>query len=301
MTLVEFPSFRRARGTLPFIIGVLSLVLIVLFPLLSPALLHTFAAALFAALLFQSLLGAGYASFHAAALTALTFAQAGILLSAAGRAGSIWLALASFCVAMTAAEFVRHRDARRVMALGGALSLAQLLDPLGGLLAVFLLPLCVGLPRSGETRAKAGLLALLLFMPVVTALVLAYFRVFLGVEATLHRVPPPDTQMPLAVLLCIAFASAPVLWLTTMVPRLNFPPGLITVYTALALLLATTLSVLTGALPDLTSLLAAGAAISAAALCTWKPSAQNQSLALAATALGAVLSWLLLNLSTLVL
>lgn len=301
MTLVEFPSFHRARGILPFGIGALALLLIVLFPLLPPAMLHAFAAALLAALLFRSLLGWGYSSFHAAAITALTFAQAGILLSAAGKAGSIWLALAGFCVAMAAADFVRHRDARRVMALGGAVSLAQLLDPLGGLLAIFMLPLCVGLPRSGETRAKAGLLALLLFMPVVTALVLAYFRVVLGVEPTLHHVPPPDAQMPLAVLVCAALASAPALWLTTMVPRLNRPPGLFTVYTALALLLAATLSVFTGGLADLASLLAAGAAISAAALCTWKPSAQNQTLALAATALGAVLSWLLFNLSTLVL
>jgi|GEM_PF-6320717 len=296
MTLVEFPSFRRAQGALPFFIGMLSLFLVVLYPLLPDALLRIFASLLLAALFFQSLFGGGYSAFHAGAITSLSFAQAGLFVSTTGGAGSIWLALASFCIAMTAADFVRHHDARRVMALGAALSFAQGLDPLGGLLALFLLPLCVGLPRSGETRDKAGLFALLLFMPMVTAIVLAYTRQNLGADLSLHPNTSPSAAMPLTLLLCLCFASAPTLWLTTLVPRLKHPAGLITVYTALALLLAVTLKVLTGTPPDFASLLGAGAAISVAALCSWKPSARNQSLALAAVTLATLVSWLLFNL-----
>src|SRR6185437_15898731 len=158
----------------------LALALAVLFPLLPPSVMLAGADTLFVALVFHSVLAARYPLLHSLAIAALSVAQAGIFQSALDRAGSIWLALAVYCVASAAANFVRYRDARRVMALGAALSLAQLLDPMGALLAVFLLPVCVGLPRAGEAANKAGLLALLLFMPVVTAIVLAYARGVLG-------------------------------------------------------------------------------------------------------------------------
>ena len=157
MTLTEFPAFRRAQASLPFLIAALALALAAALPLLPPFYIRACADTLLAALIFHGLRAARLPLAHTLAITALTFAQAGIFLSATGRAGSIWLALAVYCVAQAAAGFVQHRDARRVMVLGAALSLAQVLDPMGALLAMFLLPVCVGLPRPGEGRVDRGL------------------------------------------------------------------------------------------------------------------------------------------------
>jgi hypothetical protein len=298
MTLAEFPSLQRAQSTLPFLIAALALALAVLFPLLPPFALRACADTLFAAMIFHGVLAAGYPLFHTLAIAALSFAQAGIFQSATDKAGSIWLGLAVYCVASAAANFVRYRDARRVMALGAALSLAQLLDPMGPVLAVFLLPVCVGVPRAGEAAHKAGLLALLLFMPVVTAMVLAYARGVLGINpmriASVTR--PLAEHMPLYFLLLVGFAGAPVLWLTMFVNAVRRADGLIAVYAGLVVLVATMLAYLLGTGRDMASVLTATGAASVAALCAWPRAARNADLALAAMALAAVVSWLLVNL-----
>jgi len=122
MTLAEFSSLQRAQSTLPFLIAALALALAVLFPLLPPSVMLAGADTLFVALVFHSVLAARYPLLHSLAIAALSVAQAGIFQSALDRAGSIWLALAVYCVASAAANFVRYRDARRVMALGAASS-----------------------------------------------------------------------------------------------------------------------------------------------------------------------------------
>jgi hypothetical protein len=301
MTLAEFSSLQRAQSTLPFLIAALALALAVLFPLLPPSVLLAGADTLFVALVFHSVLAAGYPLLHSLAIAALSVAQAGIFQSALDRAGSIWLALAVYCVASAAANFVRYRDARRVMALGAALSIAQFLDPMGAILAVFMLPVCVGLPRAGEAAHKAGLLALLLFMPVVTAIVLAYARGVLGFNPLrLVRAHPLAQHAPLYLLLLAGFVGAPVLWLTMFVQAVRRAPGLIAVYTGLVVLVATALADILGASRDMACVLAAVGAASVAGLCAWPRAARHANLALAAMALAAVVSWLLINLPTVV-
>lgn len=296
MTLAEFSPFQRAQSTLPFLIATSAVALAVLFPLLPPFVVRAAADTLFAALVFHGVLAAGYPLLHVVAITVLSFAQAGVFYSAVDKAGSIWLGLAVYCVASAAANFVRYGDARRVMALGAALSLAQLLDPMGAVLAVFLLPVCVGLPRAGEAAHKAGLLALLLFMPVVTAIVLAYARGVLGFNPMRFALRPPAEHVPLYLLLLAGFAGAPVLWLTMFVQTVRRADGLIAVYTSLVVLVATVLAYLLGAERDMASLLVAAGAVSVAGLCAWPYARRHADLALAATALAAVVSWLLVNL-----
>jgi hypothetical protein len=300
MTFAEVSSLRRARSTFPLLIAALALSLAVLFPLLPPSVVLAGADALFAALIFHGVCAAGFTVLHAVMITILTFAQAGVFDSATDKGGSIWIGLAVYCVASAAANFVRYRDARRVMALGAALSLAQLLDPMGAVLAVFLLPVCVGLPRAGEAAHKAGLLALLLFMPVATAMVLAYARGVLGVNFTRAASGALVETAPIYLLLLAAFAGAPVLWLTTFVRSLRRADGLIAVYTGLVVLVAAVLAYLLGTGRDAASVLIAVSAASVAGLCAWPRAGRHGDLALAAVALAAVVSWLLVNIPSVV-
>jgi hypothetical protein len=300
MTFAEFPLLQRTQTILPFLVAALALFLVILLPWLPLFAVRAVAGAVFAALVFNGLFVVGFPTIHVLAITLLSVIQAGAFESLTNKGGSIWLALAVYCVASATANFVQHRDARRVMALGAALSLVQLLDPMGAVLAVCLLPVCVGLPRAGEIGNKAGLLAILLFMPVVTAMVLAYARGVLGLNpmafarAGVERVLAPHT--PLFLLLLAGFTAAPVLWLIILVRDLRSAPGLIAVYTGLCVVVAVALAYLLGAERDMASVLTASAAVSAAALCTWRRVARHADLALAATALAAVVSWLLINL-----
>lgn len=296
MTLVEFSPLQRAHSVLPFLITVLAVALAVLFPLLSPFVIHVCADALFAALILHGVLAAGFPLLHALGITLLSFAQAGVFQSAADKAGSIWLGLAVYCVASAAGNFVRYRDARRVITLGAALSLAQLLDPMGAVLAVFLLPVCVGLPRAGEAAHKAGLLALLLFMPVVMAIVLAYARGVLGFNPMRFALRAPAEHVPLYLLLLAGFVGAPVLWLTMFVRAVRRADGLIAVYTGLVVLVAAMLAYLLGTERDMASLLVAASAASVAGVCAWPHARRHADLALATMGLAAVVSWLLVNL-----
>jgi len=297
MTLIEFASPRLRPTLLPPLIAALALTLAVMFPLLSPLMIRAMADVLFAALVLHGLLAAQLPAIYAFAIAVLTFAQSGIFLSAMDRAGSVWLALAVYCVASAAAAFVKHRDARRVILLGGALSLAQILDPMGAVLAVFLLPVCVGLPRPGEGKDKAGLLALLLFMPIVAAAVLAYARGVLGLDPmNFARSPRPVSHTPFAFIAFAGFASAPVLWLTILVSNLRKPAALIAVFTAVVAIVEILLTFTLGIERDMASLLATIAAASPVAIAAWPRPRKNANLALAATALAAVVSWLLIYL-----
>jgi hypothetical protein len=304
MTLAGFSVPRRRDGRLPLLIAALALVLALALPLLPPLVIRASADTLFAALIFHGLLAARLPHLHVLAIAALVFAQAGVFLSATGRAGSIWLGLAVYCVASAASGFVKHRDTRHVMLLGGALSLAQLLDPMGALLSVFLLPVCVGLPREGEMGNKAGLFVLLLFIPVVTAIVLATVRGVLDFDPLHFARAGLDTRpiahASLILLLVAGFATAPVLWLTVLVADLRRPAGLIAVYAGLAVLAAMALAYLFGAKRDLASAMIAACAASSAALCAWPRLARKGELAIAATALSAVVSWLVINFPSLV-
>lgn len=299
MTLSELMALRIRPSVLPLTIVVLTLGLGVMLPVLSPIAIHVLADALFVTLVFQGLIAKHLPALYAFAVTVLTFAQSGVFLSAANRAGSIWLALAVYCVAAAAAGFVHRRDARAVILLGGALSIAQILDPVGRVLAVFLLPVCVGLPRPGEAKDKAGLLALLLFMPVITAVALAYARLE-GISPAFALRQYMETgvgqSLSLYWLLFAGFAGAPILWLTALVSSLRRPVGLIAVYTAVVAMVAVALASLLGNRSDMARVLATVSSASAVAMCNWPRLPRQSHLALAASALAAVLSWLLIHL-----
>lgn len=120
------------------------------------------------------LMGAGYSRAATVLLAATVLAEAGPLM--AMRTGqSLWLAVGVLAVAMSAEAFAKRADARRIILFGGSLAAIQLLDPLGGIVAAGLLPATLAIGRGrAEARQMAGLFALLMFMPVMMALLLLY-------------------------------------------------------------------------------------------------------------------------------
>ncbi|HEY8950024.1 MAG TPA: hypothetical protein VIM56_14155 [Rhizomicrobium sp.] len=98
-------------------------------------------------------------------LTALTAASLSALA----------LALVLSLVAASAGSLARAQTARRVVTLGASLAATQIVSPVGVIVTAILAPALAFLRSSGETRFRnAGLLVLLLFIPVAAALLLAY-------------------------------------------------------------------------------------------------------------------------------
>jgi len=85
----------------------------------------------------------------------------------------LWLAIGAGMIAASAVSFARREDARGLIRLGASLAAIQLLAPLSGLIVAALLPRFLGLGRKGAAQS-AGLYALILFMPAITALVFLY-------------------------------------------------------------------------------------------------------------------------------
>jgi hypothetical protein len=132
-------------------------------------------------------------------------------------------------------------------------------------------------------------------MPIVTAAVLAYARGVLGLDPmSFGRSARPVSHASFALVLLAGFASAPVLWLTVLVRNLRKPAPLIAVFTAVVAMVEILLTFLLGVERDMASILAAIAAASSVAVCVWPRPRKTAGLALAATALAAVLSWLLI-------
>jgi hypothetical protein len=87
---------------------------------------------------------------------------------------ALGLALFLAFVSEAARGLVQTQSARGVVVLGLSLAATQFASPLGVVVAAILAP-ALAFHVPGETRAKnAGLLLLLLFVPVATALLLAY-------------------------------------------------------------------------------------------------------------------------------
>jgi hypothetical protein len=86
---------------------------------------------------------------------------------------ALWLAVAASMIAVSAVSFARREDVRGLIRLSVSLAAIQLLAPLSGLIVAAFLPRLLGLGRKGIAQS-AGLYALILFMPAITALVLLY-------------------------------------------------------------------------------------------------------------------------------
>lgn len=138
-------------------------------------LMHVGAAVLLAGGCLFWLSGAGYSCALAALLTVLILAEAGPLL-AATTGQSLWLAVGVLAVAVSAEAFAKQVDVRRIILFGSALAAIQILDPLGGVVAAGLLPTTLVLGRQhGGARQTFGLYLLLMFVPLMMAVLLLYF------------------------------------------------------------------------------------------------------------------------------
>ncbi|HEV2560664.1 MAG TPA: hypothetical protein VGT78_00850 [Rhizomicrobium sp.] len=170
---------RRMAGgkwILPFAIGTWVLIIVqveVALPLAALMRLAVFTA--LALLFYAKLQRSGFSIGASCIIAALTLAQPALFLSIHGPSHGIWLAIGIYAIAASVETFMRREDARSIMQLGGSLALLQILDPLGGLIVAALVPGLFGLNRKELKMAhSAGLYGLVLFMPVITALALAY-------------------------------------------------------------------------------------------------------------------------------
>lgn len=248
-------------------------------------------------LIFQTLRNAQFSSTQSYALVFLTWLHAGLFQSLFEQSTDIWLAVAIFLTASSAARFAQSPDPRNVMLLSLSLCIAQWLHPLGIMLTILLLPLSIILPRQEAAPHKAGLFTLLLFPPVFTALLLAYLDRHYGLS--LHQLLQTDTptnSIPLWLQLTAAILTTPVLWLSLLVRRLKQDASLMVLYTALSILLAGAVAGLLDRGLTLISLLSCMACLSTLCLSVWRRASAHIDLALTATALGTMLSWLLLAL-----
>lgn len=132
--------------------------------------------------------------------------------------GGVWLALGIAAIAASAIAFTRHGGARSIIRLGASLALVQILDPMGGLIVAALLPGLFGFRRK-DTAQSAGLYALVLFMPAIAALTLAYLAYFRHID-----VP----QILLGLFPAAALpASAPLQFMGDIVPLAMAAPALL--------------------------------------------------------------------------
>ena len=260
--------------------------------------------AVFAAWLPAALLGAGgfgwlrraqYPAFVATLLAALTMAQAGLLMAIMQPGHSLWLALGIAAVAAGATVFAERENARHVIVFGGSLAAIQICDPLGGLVVAGLLPATVAVAQArSDLRKAAGLYALLLFLPAMTAGLLFYLSRFdhVSVQQFLPAAGPVaamNLPMRLALSATPVLAAAPALALLMRVKRLH-PVVLV----ALAAVLASAIAACNGAVREPVALIAAAAPLSLAAIAAWPQSSARDTKALAAAGLCTALSWAIL-------
>ncbi|HSZ73969.1 MAG TPA: hypothetical protein VK779_04045 [Rhizomicrobium sp.] len=244
-------------------------------------------------MMLRDLNAARFSPIAIAALTILTFAQAGLFFCVSGNI-SPWPALAASTVASSASSFAARRNPRNVILLGGSLAVVQMLHAAGGVIAAIMLPVCAGLPRSiREAQRTAGLYALLVFIPAMMAVLLAYLHNTISFEPSTFldaSIAVPTASHSNSIFMITAFAlCAPVIWLAISVKSLRRMPGFLVAATAGAMTIAAI-----AAASDIKSLLAAIAACSVTAIASWRRAAKHMHLALAASALAAIVSWLLI-------
>ena len=116
----------------------------------------------------------GYSQAWSLALSALALA-APLLTIPENRATVLLFAFSTYAVAAAAMDFANRQDARRIIVFGGSLACAELTNPLGVLLTGLALPFLLPKEIARAQRSRiAGLLVLLLFLPVLTGTLLLY-------------------------------------------------------------------------------------------------------------------------------
>lgn len=236
---------------------------------------------------------AGFGAVPAGLVVVLAGAQAGIVLAFAGAGHSLWLAFALGGVVASAAAFSEREDARRIILLGGALALVQIVDPLGGLLAAGVVPAAVAMRRRRtDARGAVGLYALLLFFPVATAIALLYASRVLHVEpsaaiggmAFVPAVPTLDGRLMVAM--------APILVALPPLAAARGTAGGRTVgVVAGAALVSAAFGALMGVIREPVTLLAVAAPLSIGAVASLPSSAERSRQAVSFAVACAALSW----------
>ncbi|HEX3943733.1 MAG TPA: hypothetical protein VHW69_06575 [Rhizomicrobium sp.] len=149
-------------------------------------LLATLLFAFIGAMAWRRLVKNGYTRAAASGIVCFAAVQASVCV-AANMVSAAVLALGMYAVSASAVSLVRERDVRGIIRAGGALAAAQIMIPFGGLFTAALLPGLIAAPRSQDERRKAvGVLLLLLFLPVLSAIL----------SATLHWSLAPAPVRP---------------------------------------------------------------------------------------------------------
>lgn len=125
-----------------------------------------------AALLFRRLRRTQYSSGCAFAISGCCALQT-LLFQSAECLGASVLALSSYAIGASGVRLTKDQDPRRVIQFGTCLASAQIIAPLGGVIAAILLPLTLRIPQlRGAVSHAMGLYLLLLFIPSMMTLVL---------------------------------------------------------------------------------------------------------------------------------
>lgn len=251
---------------------------------------------LLGALIFRALHRAGFTLPSCAAVSALTLTQAGPVLSLASNGQGLWLSLGVLALAGSAAAFAADRqDAKTIIALGGSLGAIQLLDPAGGIVAAISLPVFAGFHRRRPAET-AGLFVLLLFVPCLCAVLLAYSAwrfhfnpaQWLAIHSETGMLSLPLRPAPLDWLFFLPVCPLLLPAFIRRATRQTLAVGLV----AAAMTLAGFVSMQLGAVRGPTSFLAALAPIPALAAATWPLAGARERAAIFAAGAAAILSWL---------
>ena len=239
---------------------------------------------------------AGYGGTTAVALSTLALAQAGTVVAIAERGHSLWLAVGIGAMAASASSFAEREDARGIILVGSSLAAIQLCDPMGGLVAAGLLPATLAMGRGREDSRKAvGLYALVLFLPVMMALLLLYLSGERHIDmARLLAGSPPlasraDAGSRFSVALGLVIVLAPLL--VDLCRRSAGRPALLV---AIAVMASAVLDGIFGVIREPVTLVAVAAPLTVVALALSPVSPGRGRRALLSAGLCAGLSWAVL-------
>ncbi len=240
----------------------------------------------------------------AASAICATLAGGQILVAlATATVTSLLLALLVGPIAVCAAAFADVQSLRNVVLLSGALAVVQTVNPLGTAMAGILVPVLIGMQDGTMVRSRrVAFLVLLLFIPVGSAVLLAYraYAMHPGIGAQLagnvaqfvaHRPYLEFADFRVQALARAAELAAigfPV-WITAAFVR-NRPSIAIATVCA-ALIVAVTLAAFAGRPRPVAVVAPALALPSVLALCEWPRARRTLRWTAVVSALGVFLTW----------
>lgn len=192
-------------------LAAISAVLLIVVPGSLTALYLVPAVVVLAALVFERLRASRYSWSIAAALTAALFAQPNLLSMLLRPEGPVWFALVVCIIAISAADSLERRDPRSIILLGLSLAILMVVDPIGTLLAAFVLPALLLQPMLQRDRQKAFAFALLvLFLPAAMLLLQSQLRIASAADVPLW---PPLMTGKNIISSAQSHISSPAAWL----------------------------------------------------------------------------------------